>query len=79
MFIEYIIVGRWDMILKVKIKEKREQAELTQRELAKKINMDTGQLSRIETGQVSPTVETLYKIALAIGCGIEELHKLEEE
>ncbi len=51
----------------------RRNLGLTQSELESKAGLAHNALSRIETGQVSPRIETIEKIALALGMGIEEL------
>jgi len=49
-------------------KRLREQAGLTQRELAKSIGMDTTALSRLESGrQPNVTVQTLERVARGLG------------
>lgn len=49
-------------------KRLREQAGLTQQELAKKIGMDTTALSRLESGrQANVTMQTLERIARGLG------------
>lgn len=45
----------------------RDQQGLTQQELARKVGIRQSNLSRIETGAVSPTIETLGKIAEGLG------------
>ncbi|MCM1030719.1 MAG: helix-turn-helix domain-containing protein [Oscillibacter sp.] len=49
----------------------RKNARLTQAELAKRIGVDKGYISRIERGLIVPTVATLYKIASAMGLTVE--------
>ncbi len=52
-------------------KRLREQAGLTQRELAKKIGMDATALNRLESGrQVNVTVQTLERMAHGLGYDI---------
>ncbi len=48
------------------LKKARSDAELTQAELAKKAGLSTNYISRIERADVSPTVETLEKLAKAL-------------
>lgn len=45
----------------------RNQQGLSQQELAKKAGIRQSNLSRIETGAVSPTIETLQRIAQGLG------------
>ncbi|MDR2968797.1 MAG: helix-turn-helix domain-containing protein [Tannerellaceae bacterium] len=49
----------------------RKNARLTQEELAKRIGVDKGYISRIERGIIVPTVSTLYRIASAMGLTVE--------
>ncbi len=45
----------------------RHQAKLTQTEFAKLLGMTRSYIARIEGGKVSPTVETLNRLARALG------------
>lgn len=54
-----------DIIIEM-IKSRNSQG-LTQQQLAKKAGIRQSNLSRIETGAVSPTIETLQKIAYGLG------------
>lgn len=49
------------------IKERREAMELSQRELAARSGVSSGTISKIETTQLSPTVEILSKLAAGLG------------
>jgi len=49
-----------------KIKLARVEADLTQEQLAQKINTLQKSISRYETGASMPTIETLVKIAKAL-------------
>lgn len=49
----------------------RKQAGLTQQELADRIGSDKSYISRLERGITIPTVSTLYRIAAAMGLGVE--------
>jgi len=48
------------------VRKARNEAGLTQLELAKKSGLSTNYISRIERADVSPTVETLEKLAKAL-------------
>lgn len=67
------IVGR-------KIKEIRESKGLTQVDLVGKIEgeIDTTNISRIESGRTNPTIFTLYRIAIALEVSLKELLDIEE-
>ncbi len=45
----------------------REEAGLTQTELAHRLGVSPGVISRLESGQVSPRIDTLAKAATALG------------
>jgi len=48
----------------------REQHGWTQRELADRAGMKPPQLARLETGQVEPKLDTLQRLAEAMGCRV---------
>lgn len=57
-----------------KIRELRNNAELTQREFAKKIGIDFTYLSKIENGKMTPpSEETIRKIAEVLNTNSDEL------
>ena len=60
------------------IKSLRIKRGLTQEELAKKLNINSCTISRIETRKQSPSVKTLKKIAKEFGVSIEELTNEDE-
>jgi DNA-binding XRE family transcriptional regulator len=50
------------------LKQAREAAGMTLRELAEKMSMDTGALSRLENGvNGNPTIDTLFRYANSLG------------
>lgn len=49
----------------------RKNAGLTQQELADRIGVDKGYVSRIERGLITPSVSTIYRIAAAMGLTVE--------
>lgn len=57
-------------IIKQIIKE-RNQQNLTQKELAKRVGIKQSNISRLESGDYNPTLEFLQKIAQGLG---KELH-----
>ena len=59
--------------LGTRLKDLREQLGLKQEELATKVNLDRGTISRIENGEQSPRLETLERIARGLGRPVEEL------
>lgn len=50
-----------------RIKELRLEQGLTQLDLAIKSNMDERQIQRLENGETSPTLKTLYKVSSGLG------------
>ena len=62
-----------------KIVETREALGLTQRDLAKKCGIQQPALARIETGKVIPKLNTIIKIAEAVGVKIESFTPMEEQ
>lgn len=56
-----------------RVKAHRKLARLTQERLAEKADLSVHYLSRIETGSAAPTLDSLERIAHALGGQIEEL------
>lgn len=56
-----------------KIKLERNKRDLSQLELANLAGVDKNTIWKIETGQVSPTLDTVEKIAKAFGMEFNEL------
>ncbi len=53
-------------ILAYQFKELRKKKHLTQTQLAEKIGMEKGQISKIENGKFNLTLATINKIAVAL-------------
>jgi transcriptional regulator with XRE-family HTH domain len=53
-----------------RLRQLRESAQISMRELARRSGLSANALSMIERGRVSPSVSTLYKIAEALGVSI---------
>ena len=62
-----------------KIQDLRMSKGLTQVDLVGKIqgDIDTTNISRIESGRTNPTIYTLYRIAVALDVSINELIDIE--
>lgn len=55
------------------LQDARKEANITQSELAERINSSKSYISRIENGQINPSVGTFYRIINALGLRIEIL------
>lgn len=64
---------RWMGFVSERIRHFREQAGLTQQELAEKTGLRQSHISRLEQGHHSPSALTLEKIAGALGIAVTEL------
>jgi len=53
------------------LQDARKEMKITQAELASRIGVDKGYISRIENGLTSPNVTTFYRIVNALGLHIE--------
>lgn len=62
-----------DKKLGLRIKEYRLKDGMTQKELALKCNLSVGYISDLETGQKTPTLETLNLLAGELGSSVDEL------
>lgn len=56
-----------------KIKEKRQEKGITQKQLYVRFGIPGNTCSNWETGKVSPTALNLYRIANALGCDPKDL------
>ncbi len=61
-------------LLGKKIKQFRKLKNLTQEELAEKINIEVPSLSNIETGKFAPSFETLQKLSKVLEINIWEFY-----
>lgn len=59
-----------------RIKEIRKSKGLTQPALAELVNVDSKYISRIETGNSYPSLETLENIAKSLGVDVKELFNM---
>ena len=55
------------------LKEARDRAGFTQRELAERANIDQARISQLESGRLNPTWGTLRAISAALGMKLSEL------
>lgn len=56
-----------------KIKEVRKQKSLTQKELGKRAGISQQQIAQYENGKLKPKIETIDKIAVALGVDASDL------
>lgn len=61
------------MPITTRIKEVRENTGVTQRYVSEQSGVDVHQLSRYENGHQIPSVESLQRIAQALGVSMEDL------
>ena len=66
-------------LLGLKIKEIRKKRKLTQEQLAEKLELDTGYISKLEVGRNFPTIGTLEKIAQVLDVKIYDLFQFTVE
>ena len=57
------------------IAKRRKELGLTQAQVAEKISMEKESLSRMEAGKITPSLERLEKIAIALKCPIADLFR----
>lgn len=55
------------------LKSLREQAKLTQEDIAYKLNIDRSTIAKWETGEAMPRANKLPQLAQILGCTIDEL------
>lgn len=60
-------------ILGEMIRAKRKKSDLSQENLAEKADLSTVFISRVERGKESPSVDSLLKIAKALGVKVHDL------
>ena len=70
---EYDDTDILNILIGYKIKEKRLQKEMSQKELAIKAGIDQSDLSKIERGVLNPTIKMLNKIASSLGSKLKLL------
>ena len=66
MKVDYVLLG-------MRIKEQRQRRTLTQQQLAEKVNLTPGFISRIETGNKKPSLEVLLSICAALNITLNDL------
>ncbi len=61
------------LALSMRVREARKKAGLTQLQLAELAGLERKSVNRIENTQLSPTVDTLIRIAIVLGCSTSSL------
>lgn len=65
--------------MKLRIKELREKAGLTQDTVAKALMLDRSTVAKWETGESKPRADKLPELARILGCTIDELYGVVSE
>ena len=58
-----------------KIKQLRENANLTQQQLSENLNVDRSTVAKWETGEAMPRADKLPELAKIFGCSIDYLYR----
>ena len=66
MKVDYVLLG-------TRLKEQRQRRMLTQQQLAEKVSLTPGFISRIETGKKKPSLEALLSICKALNITLNDL------
>jgi transcriptional regulator with XRE-family HTH domain len=61
-----------------RLREERERAGLSQRKLAKRLNLSPSLISQLESGQTKPSVGTLYSIVTELGVSLDSVIRGEQ-
>ncbi len=59
-----------------RLREERERARLSQRELARRLGVSASLISQIEAGQSKPSVSTLYAIVTELGVSLDHIFQV---
>lgn len=66
------------ILISKRIKQIREEKNISQSDLGAMCNFEKSNMSRIESGRISPSLITLYKIAKALNIEFYELFKFDK-
>jgi transcriptional regulator with XRE-family HTH domain len=61
-----------------RLREERERARISQRELARRLGVSASLISQIESGQSKPSVSTLYAIVTELGVSLDHVFRVHE-
>lgn len=67
----------YEVIIGERIRRLRREANLSQEELGQSSGMSTSYISRLETGEVNPTIDALSRIVRVFGLSIDGLLEME--
>lgn len=59
-----------------RLREERERAGISQRELARRLSVSASLISQIESGQSKPSVSTLYAIVTELGVSLDDVFQV---
>jgi transcriptional regulator with XRE-family HTH domain len=59
-----------------RLREERERARISQRELARRLGVSASLISQIESGQSKPSVSTLYAIVSELGVSLDHIFQV---
>jgi transcriptional regulator with XRE-family HTH domain len=62
-----------------RLREERERAGISQRELARRLGVSASLISQIESGQSKPSVSTLYGIVTELGVSLDDVFRVHED
>lgn len=62
-----------------RLKQEREAARISQRELARRLGVSASLISQIESGQSKPSVSTLYAIVTELGLSLDYVFRVHED
>jgi len=62
-----------------RLREKRERARISQRELARRLGVSASLISQIESGQSKPSVSTLYAIVTELDVSLDDVFRVHDD
>lgn len=67
------------MLLKCNIKNMRAKANMSQSRLCEKSGINISMISEYENNKSTPTIYTLWRLAIALGCKVDDLYEVVED
>ena len=62
-----------------RLREERERAQISQRELARRLGVSASLISQIESGQSKPSVSTLYAIVTELDVSLDDVFRVHDD